>query len=156
MLSNNDYKGFNFFNLEGLKRNKFYLSNLVSEYKPLFLFIQEHWLPYHDASYKFDTNFDGYEFLATSSDMFTPVEDRMLESGPIWHGTALGWDTNIDHYVSKIPVISERFCGLTYSNNHTNIIAYTAYMPTSGQDDEFLEVLSKLSFDIMLQKIAAL
>ena len=114
----------------------------------MFLFIQEHWLPYHDASYKFDKDFDGYKFLVTSSDMFTHVEDKMLESGPTWHGTALGWDENIDKYVSKIPVISERFCGLTYSDNHTNIIAYTVYMPTSGQDDEFLEVLSKLSFDI--------
>ena len=29
-----------------------------------------------------------------------------------------------------------------------NILSYTAYLPTSGQNEEFLEVLSQLSFDI--------
>ena len=31
----------------------------------------------------------------------------------------------------------------------TSVIAYTAYLPTSGQDDLFIEVLSQLSYDIV-------
>ena len=49
-----------------------------------------------------------------------------------------------------IIVISERFCGVKYedTDSKVNILAYTVYLPTSGQDDEFLEILSILSSDI--------
>ena len=63
-------------------------------------------------------------------------------------GLPLGGLRNIDKYVYKVPVISERFCGVKYSDTQTNILSYTVYLPTSGQDDEFLEVLSQLSFDV--------
>ena len=74
----------------------------------------------------------------------------MLEAGPTWHGTAIGWAKDADKHVSKVPVVSERFCGLKYSDKATDtfMLAYSAYLPTSGKDDEFLEVLSLLSFDI--------
>ena len=114
----------------------------------MFIFLQEHWLPHYEASDKFTNDFSGFNFLVTSSDIFTPAEDKMVESGPTWHGTALGWNQNIDKHISRLPVISERFCGLKYSDNLTNILAYTAYLPTSGKDEEFLEVLSQLSFDL--------
>ena len=54
----------------------------------------------------------------------------------------------IDKYISRIPTISERFSGVNYSDGQTNITAYSAYLPTSGQDDDYLEVLSLLAFDI--------
>ena len=82
--------------------------------------------------------------------MFTPAEDKALEAGPTWHGTALGWVEEADRYITRIPVISERFCGIKYQDNVTNtfILAYTAYLPTSGHDNEFLDTLSQLSYDI--------
>ena len=135
-------------NIEGYRRNKFYLSNLICEYKPIFIFLQEHWLPHFEAPNKFVTDFKGYNFLTTSSNMCKPTEEQMLESGPTWHGTAIGWDKNVDRNISKVPVISERFCGIKYSDKSVNILSYTVYLPTSGQDEEFLEVLSQLSFDI--------
>ena len=42
--------------------------------------------------------------------------------------SAIGWDESIDKHISKLPVISERFCGVSYSDKQTSIIAYTAYM----------------------------
>ena len=72
----------------------------------------------------------------------------MLRSGPSWHGTAIAWDKHIDKHISEINVISERFCGVKFSDNQTNILAYSAYLPTSGQDDAFIEVLEQLNFDI--------
>ena len=88
--------------------------------------------------------------MTTSSDMFTPVDDLILQQGPVWHGTALGWKQSLDKFITKLPEISDRFCGIRYSDPSTNttIIAYTAYFPTSGQDEEFLEVLSLLDNDI--------
>ena len=37
------------FNIEGYKCNRFYLSNIVKKYKPLFINLQETWLPSHEA-----------------------------------------------------------------------------------------------------------
>ena len=34
-------------------------------------------------------------------------------------------------------------------NTDTRILAYSAYLPTSGQDDDFLETLSLLALDIL-------
>ena len=80
--------------------------------------------------------------------MFTHAEDKALQSGPVWHGTALGWDKSVDKNITKLPIISERFCGIIYDDLGTKILAYTAYLPTSGQDYEFLHVLSQLFQDI--------
>ena len=73
----------------------------------------------------------------------------MMASGPTWHGAAVGWQLDIDKYVRRIPIISERFSGVKYEDGQTNIITYSVYLPTCGQDDEYLEVLSLLSCDII-------
>ena len=137
------------YNCEGYRRTKFYLSHIVKKYSPIFLFLQETWLPHHE-SHKLSEEFLDYNFTTTSSDMFTPPEDLVLQSGPTWHGTALGWMKSLEKSITKLPIISERFCGIKYEDKEAgvNIIAYTAYLPTSGQDNEFLEILSILSLDI--------
>ena len=117
----------------------------------MFLFLQEHWLPFSEVNTKLSSDFPGFNFLSTSSDMFTPPEELMLTSGATWHGTTMGWSIDIDKFVTKLPVISERFCGIFYSDSKSNnMLSYTAYLPTSGLDEEFLEVLSQLSGDINL------
>ena len=82
--------------------------------------------------------------------MFTHSDDLILQYGPVWHGTAIGWKKSIEKYITKLPIISDRFCGVKYVDTSTNIssIAYTAYLPTSWQDEEFLEILSLLDSDI--------
>ena len=106
-------------------------------------------MPDHESK-SISKDFVDYDFLTTSSDMFTATEDLLLQSGPVWHGTALGWRKTATKHVTKLPVISDRFCGVKYvdSNLDSSIIAYTAYLPTSGQDDQFLEILSLLKYDI--------
>ena len=82
--------------------------------------------------------------------MFVPVEDLVLQGGPVWHGTALGWRKSIDSSVTKLPIVSNRFCGVKFVDKHSkvSILVYTAYLPTSGKDEEFLEVLALLNIDI--------
>ena len=136
--------------MEGFYRNKFYLKNLVEEYFPLFICIQEHWMANHEASDAFQHAFQEYNFHVTSADMFMEPEDVIFQSGPIWHGSAIGWLKNVDRFISTIPIVSERFCGISYKNyeTKTKILSYSVYLPTSGQDDDFLEVLSLLHYDI--------
>ena len=82
--------------------------------------------------------------------MFVPPEDLILESGPVWHGTALGWKKSVDKFITRIPIISNRFCGAKYvdSRSNTSILLYSTYLPTSGKDEEFLETLTLLCVDI--------
>ena len=96
------------------------------------MFIQEHWLPHNEASAKFAQDFKNYNFTTTSSDMFTWAEDKMLESGPVWHGTALGWDKSVEKYITRLPLISERFCGVKYNDERTQILAYSAGLPNEN------------------------
>ena len=82
-------------------------------------------MPDYEATTKLKVNFPAHNFLTTSDDMFTPIEDLILQAGPVWHGTAIGWPSRIDQYVSRLPVVNERFCGIIYKDaeNDTNILA---------------------------------
>ena len=120
----------------------------MQKFKPIILFLQEHWLSFHDTDL-FKRKFKDYEFISTASDMFDNPEDILLISGCAWHGTALGWSSDIDKYVTRLPIVSDRFCGITLQNGNTRILCYSLYLPTSGKDEEFLEVLMKLSSDIV-------
>ena len=114
------------------------------------MFLQETWLPCHESD-TFTTDFPNYNFHSTSSDMYTDTEDRLLHTGAVWHGTVIGWSRNIDKHIKKLSPVNERFCGILYSESNLefSIIAYTLYMPTSGKDEEFLEVLELLRRDIL-------
>ena len=114
----------------------------------MFVFIQEHWMPSFEAKSSFSQDFPDYEFETTSSDSFLPAEDIILQRGPVWHGTAIGWHSSISSFIKTIPIVSTRFCGIKLEYSGIDIIAYTAYLPTSGQDDEFIEEISNLSHDI--------
>ena len=102
-----------------------------------------------EAKNKFSSDFSDYEFQTTSSDTFLPPEDILSQKGPVWHGTALGWHSSFSSHIVKLPIVSERFCGVKLDNSNLNIIAYTAYLPTAGQDDEFLEEISLLTHDLL-------
>ena len=122
----------------------------MSQYNPIFVFIQEHWLPNHEASNKFKSDFQTHNFLTTSEDMFTHTEDLLLKAGPVWHGTAVGWAVGIEKYVTHLPIVSDRFCGIQYNDaqSDTIVLVYSVYFPTAGKDNDFLEVLSSLNLDI--------
>ena len=115
----------------------------------MFIFIQEHWLSSYEANTKFSTDFSSYEFLTTSCDTFLPPEDILLKTGPTWHGTAIGWNSSFNSFINRIPLISTRFCGVKVKKETLDIVAYTAYLPTAGLDEEFIEEISLLTDDLI-------
>ena len=115
--------------MEGFKRNKFYLPKIVDLYSPMLFFIQEHWLADHECD-KMSHLFQNYNFRFTSDNMLTPIEDRLLRSGAIWHGTAIAWKKSFDIFVKILPVVSKHFCGISILNNKLNSAEYS--------DDVFL------------------
>ena len=47
----------------------------MKKYDILFLYLQEHWLPHHDAQKILAKDFPKFNFLTSSSDMFRDPED---------------------------------------------------------------------------------
>ena len=82
--------------------------------------------------------------------MFLDPEEMMIRSGPTWHGAAIGWLKSEDSKISPITSVSERFCGVKYTVKETNvtILAYSVYLPTTGNDAEFADVKASLLEDI--------
>ena len=120
----------------------------MKKYTPTILFLQEHWLSKHELD-TLEKDFAEYNFLSTASNMFTPEEEIMTKSGPVWHGTSIGWSLDIDKHVKRLPITSERFCGILFSSEECSFLAYTLYLPTSGQDEDFNEVIDILTADIL-------
>ena len=75
--------------LIGYKRKRFYLSNIVKVYEPLFIFLQETWLSDYEAK-TIANDFKDYNFITTSADMFEHAEDLVLKS--VQYGMGLPWD----------------------------------------------------------------
>ena len=102
----------------------------------------------YEAISKFSSDFSSFEFHTTSSDTFLSPEDILSKTGPIWHGTAIAWHSSFSSFTSKLPIVSTRFCGVQLKTDDLEIIAYTAYLPTSGQDEGFLEEIALLTHDL--------
>ena len=135
--------------MEGFSRNKCYLRNLLNQVIPKIVFLQEIWLPFHGLSV-INNYLPGYSFKIATPDMFHHNEDKLLHSGPIWHGTAIGWHNDINSSVTFPDSNHERLVGLKYNLNENSLLLVSFYAPTSGHDDEFLEALSHLSQYILL------
>ena len=51
--------------------------------------------------------------------------DKILEGGPTWHGALIGWHESIARFITKIPIISERFSGVKYSEGQNTYSLHT-------------------------------
>ena len=77
--------------------------------------------------------------------MFTPNEDKLIKSGPIWHGTAIAWHNDLSSSVQQLESSHDRFTVIKLASESTSIVLISLYAPTSGQDDDYLECISHLS-----------
>ena len=75
-----------------------------------------------------------------------------MTQGATWHGTALGWNNVIDKYITKLPIVSDRFCGISLQTRTSHLLIYSLYLPTSGKDEEFLEILAEIASDITIHR----
>ena len=132
------------FNLEGFRRNKSYLHDLLNHLCPKVVFLQEVWLPYHDQS-QLNDYLPDYSFKIATPDMFQLNEDKLLNSGPTWHGVAIGWHQEINSNISFPETNHERVVGIKLQKSGNSLLMISFYAPTSGHDDDFLESISFLT-----------
>ena len=141
------------FNIEGFNRNKHYFSDILNQVNPKIVFLQEIWLPYHDQRLM-NNMFPDYHFWISTPDMFLHNEDKLLQSGQVWHGAAIGCHNDIHSNVTHLVSNHERLAGLKLSLSENSLLFVSFYAPTSGQDDDFLESLAYLS-EYILQNASA-
>ena len=54
----------------------------------------------------------------------------------------------LDGWKTKLPAVSKCFCGVKYCDKNIIFLSYSIYLPTAGQDDQFIEILDQLCVDI--------
>ena len=86
-----------------------------------------------------------YSIQISTPDQFTPPEDRLGRSDHTWHGAAILWHGSIDPNIECIDNTHDRFTGIKLKFSGANLLAISAYLPTSGKDDDFLSCLGQLS-----------
>ena len=134
------------FNIEGFQRNRAYLKDLLNSACPKVVFLQEIWLPYHDQCL-LDNFLPDFSFKIATPDMFQHNEEKLMNSGPTWHGAAIGWHQELNHKISFPETNHERFIGikLKLTSGDCSLLLISLYAPTSGHDDDFLESVALLT-----------
>ena len=90
-------------------------------------------------------DFENYSFKISTPDMFTPAEDKMTATGPVWHGTAIGWHDDMNSFITQLESNHERFSCISLCTANAPVFLVSLYSPTHGKDDEFLECVSDLT-----------
>ena len=89
--------------------------------------------------------FSDYSLHISTPDMFTPPEDLLSNSDPIWHGSAIMWHASLASGVTTLKTTNDRLAGVKIKSENEKFIAISAYFPTSGKDSEYLECTSDLA-----------
>ena len=137
-------------NIEGLKRNSYNLQHFVSIHKPDLVFLSEPQIYSCDLD-KTMSIFSNYSVpLLNSADIFDP--SLPLEKSRAKGGTLAMWKTSLDPYVTPLDCPSPSILPLLINKpGFTKSCHVGVYMPTAGQDEEFVNALSDL--ETLLLKI---
>ena len=89
--------------------------------------------------------FPGYSIQISTPDQFTPVEDSLGSSSHTWHGAAIMWHDSLNSDICQLKNTNDRFTSIKLGSYSHHILVISAYLPTSGKDDEFADCLAELS-----------
>ena len=62
-----------------------------------------------------------------------------------WHGAGIAWHHSLNSCMIPVKNVNERFTGVKLQIESEVIFIISAYLPTSGKDNEFLECIQELS-----------
>ena len=131
-------------NIEGLRRNILNLKHFVDEYRPDFVLLAEPQCFECDVLEAMAYIAGEYSHHLNSEDKFNPVLPTQKSKAKC--GTMVLWKHKFDPYVFVYPTESSSFLPIIFSPpSCTPSIQIAVYMPTAGQENKFIEELSKLS-----------
>ena len=130
-------------NIEGFSRNIHSLKHYNKNYKPSLIFLSEPQLFQCDAKSLLKTLQGEYSSYLNSEDLYHP--DLALERCKAKGGTMLLWETSLDPYISIVPSDSPAILPMVLQLPHHSISCHVViYLPTSGQEAEFVAALASL------------
>ena len=120
---------------------------MIDHLAPKLIFLQEIWLPYSEEA-AINRKFPDYTVQISTPDQFTHPEDPLGHPSHTWHGAAILWHETLDHNVTTINNVHERFTAVKVATEEQTILVISAYMPTSGKDNEYTDCLGELAIFI--------
>ena len=111
---------------------------------PKLVFLQEIWVSSSDEN-AINEKLNQYSIQVATPDQFVNPEDKLGNPDHTWHGAAIMWHETLNSDILAIPNSHDRFTGVKINVCGHSVLAISAYLPTSGRDDEMLECLAELS-----------
>ena len=90
-----------------------------------------------------------YSIQISTPDQFIPIEDKISSTAHTWHGAGILWHESMNSSIHQLKNTHERFTSIKMSFPDMTILVISAYLPTSGRDDDFLDCIEELSNFIM-------
>jgi hypothetical protein len=140
-------------NIEGVKKNIFNLKNFLCLTSPDLVFLSEPNIFSHDMEHLKQHFKDRYSFYLNSEDKFD-TEAPFIKNRT-YGGTMVLWKLQLDQHISVFPCTSTSFLPIIYSPpGSPPSIHIAVYLPTSGQESEFLQQLLELqvAIDDLIEK----
>ena len=116
----------------------------MTQFQPKILFLQEIWVSYH-AEASLNSIMQDYSIQISTPDQYIPVEDKLSNNDHTWHGAAVLWHDSLNSHIINLKNTHERFTAIKLNLSGQPVLAVSAYLPTAGKDDEFLECIAELS-----------
>ena len=130
-------------NIEGIRRNIHSLKYFADLHKPDLIFLSEPQIFQCDIKSLFRTLEVQYSYHLNSEDLLQP--DLPLEQSKAKGGTLAVWKLSIDPFITVIPTSSPSVLAIAMTiPGHPIACHIGIYLPTSGQENEFLSALSCL------------
>ena len=130
-------------NIEGLKRNIHSLKHFISEYRPDRIFLSEPQIFTPDIHATMQTVHGEYSFHLNSEDFHQP--DLALDYSKAKGGTLAMWKLSLDPFITVLPTSSASVLAIVLALPHQEISSHICiYLPTCGQENEFISALSCL------------
>ena len=131
-------------NIEGIKRNVYSLCHFVSLHHPDLVFLSESQIFSCDSLKVMEFLKKDYCFVSNSEDNHQP--EAPLIKPRASGGTLIMWKRSLDPYIEVQPLSTTSTLPIIFQPPGCSpSIHICIYLPTAGQDSQFIEELAKLS-----------
>ena len=134
-------------NIEGLRRNIYNLKHFLGIYKPDIIFLSEPQIFAHDVDLVMKYLCGEYCYSLNSADNYD--QELPFTKSRAHGGTMVLWKSCHDPYISPYPVSTSSFLPILFHPPRSPLsIHISVYLPTLGQESQFMEEMSNLSCTI--------
>ena len=130
-------------NIEGFSRNFHSLRHFTDKFRPMLVFLTETMIFQSDLPPLIKIFNNVYEFELNSVDLYDM--DLPCQKSSCHGGTMVMWHSSFNGYIKVLPASSPAFQTILLKYPHVVPSLHTViYLPTAGNDEKYVSVLSQL------------